>query len=557
MNKGGFDCVLGNPPWEKTKLQEKEFFLNRIPSISKEGNKSRRSLLIDSLETSDNESDREIYRDYLNEKRFADTIAEYSKSCMRYQLISGETNLYSLFCESSIRLKGSSSSLGLILPSGIVADESNKRFAKFFIDSQELRLFGDFINKHKIFEGVVPNQQFCLLTLSSLGDRQCRIASRMQTVNGLSNMFEINADEIALMNPNTLNIPAISGERQKDILVQIYKNSSHLCKENNNGKESGWDIEFNRMFDMSLDSSLFMREKDLRGESHGRFREDWSGEHRDIEIVPLYEAKLFDAYNHKYSTFEGVDESKMFGTKPQTLYATPEQLNDEHWHPKPRYWVQQEQVEERVPKKWTFPWLVGFRNALSSSADTRSLRTTIIPRYGAGNSFPLIYEYSGKRQCFALVGLLNSIVMDFVVKQKVSGANLNFYILKQLPIPNLSTLTDRDLEFISSRVERLSFTSTCFTSSRTTGSDNASDGTQCHSLKSTREELKAEIDAYTAKLYGLERDELEYIYWDKSSSDSLAHLATFEVLRSVEIREFGEYRSRRLGLEAWDRLFGG
>ena len=140
--------------------------------------------------------------------------------------------------------------------------------------------------------------------------------------------------------------------------------------------------------------------------------------------------------------------------------------------------------------------------------------------------------------------------MDYVVKQKVSGANLNFYIINQLPIPNLRSLTEEDLGFISSRVEKLSFTSSYFAEE-----EAFTNGAACTDAFS-RAEIKAEIDAYTAKLYSLSRSDLDFIFWDKDESKNTSQAATFEVLRSVEIKEFGEYRSRRLCLEAWDRMFG-
>ena len=140
--------------------------------------------------------------------------------------------------------------------------------------------------------------------------------------------------------------------------------------------------------------------------------------------------------------------------------------------------------------------------------------------------------------------------MDYVVKQKVSGANLNFYIINQLPIPNLRSLTEEDLDFISSRVEKLSFTSSYFAEE-----EAFTNGAACTDAFS-RAEIKAEIDAYTAKLYNLSRSDLDFIFWDKDESKNTSQAATFEVLRSVEIKEFGEYRSRRLCLEAWDRMFG-
>jgi len=71
-----------------------------------------------------------------------------------------------------------------------------------------------------------------------------------------------------------------------------------------------------------------------------------------------------------------------------------------------------------------------------------------------------------------------------------------------------------------------------------------------------RAQLRAELDAYYARLYGLTRDELRYILDPADVYGEDFPGETFRVLKEKEIRQHGEYRTRRLVLEAWDRLFG-
>ena len=555
LDNGGFDCILGNPPWDKVKVLDKEFFEKYIPSISSEKNKNSRMKMIENLIKSDNRLEIEIFKKYEEAKSYAAYLSGFVKKSQRYKLaVQGEINLYTAFCETSINLKKNNSSIGIVLPSGIFADKTNEEFAKYFILSGELRYLADFINKKNIFEGVGSNVQFCLLTLSKLGKDSFRLACRLQSTEGIKNAYEIRASEIKLFNPNTLHIPAISTAAHKEIISKIYNNSAHLLSKTSFGKISGWEVEFNRMFDMTIDAGIFYKERDLEINSELKFNKDWTIESQNEKFLPLFEGKLIDSYNHRASSFEGIDERNIYGTKPKTILSSLKDIMDFSWHPKPRYWIKENIVKKRIPKKWKSPWLISFRNTISSGADTRSLRLSLIPVFGAGNSLPIIYEYSGGDYPLVLIGILNSIIIDFVVKQKVSGANLNYYIMEQLPIPYKENLTKEDIEFISSRVKGLSYTSSAITKSATEIiKDESSFKPILNELK--RAEAKAEIDVYTARLFGLTRSEMSFILDDETKESEHYSETTFAALKSVELKEFGEYRTKRLVLEAWDKLF--
>ena len=557
MENGGFDCIIGNPPWDKVKVLDKEFFEKYLPTISKERNKNIREKMIYNLSISSNAYEAEIYEKYEMEKVYSACLARYIKSSQRYKLSTkGEINLYTALFETSIQLKNKFSAVGIVLPSGIFADKNNEEFARFFILSGELRLLVDFINKRNIFKGIGSNVQFCILSLSKLGSGSFKMACRLQSIDGIKNSYVIKDSEIKLINPNTLHIPAISTIEQKNLIVKIYQNSAHLLSKSNFGENSGWDIEFHRMFDMSLDSGLFSKEIDLRQIHEFKYTKEWVITNQDgKKYLPLYEGKLIDSYNHRSSTFNNIEESKIYGTKPKTNASTDLDLKDFSWHPKPRYWVKESEVKNRLSKKWVEPWLITFRNTISSGADTRSLRVSIIPAFGCGNSLPIIYEYSGGDYPFVLVGILNSIVIDFVVKQKVSGGNLNFYIMEQLPIPRKENLSTSDIEFISSRVKSLSFTSTALSKRKEHCAINQNLSWSPILDEYKRSEVKAEIDVYIAKLFGLTRLEMEFLLDDSTDEIANSNTSTFSALKSVELKEFGEYRSKRLCLEAWDRLF--
>lgn len=307
------------------------------------------------------------------------------------------------------------------------------------------------------------------------------------------------------------------------------------------------------MYDMSLDSDGFITEDELRAMNCVVDHSSWHATTKASKFTPLYEAKLVDIYNHRASTFEGVPKENMFGTKPKTIAATEGQLTDWNWHPKPRYWVDQGDTESRIPSWWPHKWLIGFRNALSSVRDSRSLRVTIIPQVGAGNSMPLLYAKASTAEIFCLVANLNALVLDYAVKQKVSGANMNFYIMRQLPVLAPDMYQSNDIKFIANRVAALSFNSSLLM-----GKMCEELGTQLRSAsdREARALLRAELDAFYAHLYGLNRDELRYILDPADVMGPDYPSETFRVLKNNEMRQFGEYRTQRLVLEAWDRMFG-
>jgi hypothetical protein len=241
----------------------------------------------------------------------------------------------------------------------------------------------------------------------------------------------------------------------------------------------------------------------------------------------------------------------MYGTRPRTNKAKLENLENSSWSIIPRYWVPDTEVEARIPDSWKYSWLIGFRNAISAVADSRSVRFAIIPKFGVGNSMPLIFSDQHPKKISALVANFNSLVLDYVAKQKASGGNLNFYVVKQLPILPPESYTQEDIEFIAPRVLELVYTAWDM---QPFAKDMGYDGEPFIWNSNRRALLRAELDAYYAKLYGLTRDELRYILDPADVYGEDFPSETFRVLKNNEIKKYGEYRTQRLVLEAWDKL---
>jgi hypothetical protein len=172
---------------------------------------------------------------------------------------------------------------------------------------------------------------------------------------------------------------------------------------------------------------------------------------------------------------------------------------------------------------------------------------------GVGHSAPLILPSNNLKpsQIAVLVANLSSIPFDYVARQKIAGTNLTLGYIKQFPVLPPETYTQKDINFIAQRVLKLVYTAYDL---KPFAEDMGYHGEPFRWDEERRALLRAELDAYYARLYGLTRDELRYILDPQDVYGPDFPGETFRVLKEKEIRQFGEYRTRRLVLEAWDRL---
>jgi hypothetical protein len=258
--------------------------------------------------------------------------------------------------------------------------------------------------------------------------------------------------------------------------------------------------------------------------------------------VPLYEAKMLHQFDHRWATY-----------KPDgsTRDMTDEEKNDPNFLPVPRYWVERQEVENRLAKKWDKGWLFGFR-AIANFDNERTGIFGFFPKVGLGHSGMLIFpnaKHETKISC--LLGNFCALVFDYVLRQKIGRVNLSLFTLRQLPVLPPAAYTQADIDFITPRVLELTYTAWDI---QPFAQDMGYHGDPFPWNPERRALLRAELDAYYAHLYGLTRDELRYILDPADVYGPDFPSETFRVLKNNEIKDFGEYRTQRLVLEAWDRL---
>jgi hypothetical protein len=315
-----------------------------------------------------------------------------------------------------------------------------------------------------------------------------------------------------------------------ELTKRIYSRVPVLINDALEVQGNRWSIKFIRMFDMSNDSHLFFDEP-------------------APDRLPLYEAKLIHHYDHCWATYDldGSCRDVALGER-----------QDPSFQIRPRYWVDRGDVVARLNAQgWNRQWLMGWRD-ITKPQNERTVIASIAPIAGAGNKFPLmIFPFVGDKEIGSvhlLIANLSSLVYDFCSRQKIGGTTLNFFIYKQLPVLPPGAYSKADINFIQPRVLELTYTAHAL---KPWAEDLGYDGPPFRFDPERRALLRAELDAFYAHLYGLNRDELRYVLDPADVMGPDYPSETFRVLKTNEIRQFGEYRTQRLVLEAWDRLFGG
>ena len=536
MAKGGFDCVLGNPPWERIKLQEKEFFAARSEAIATAPNKAARERLIKALSDPEaSDVDRQLVQEFELAKREAEGSGEFIRGSGRFALTAvGDLNTYALFAEHFLRLIGPRGRSGVIVPTGIATDNSTKAYFDAISSGGRLVSLFDFENRAGLFPAVDSRMKFALLTLGDGVDTTDFVffATATSQLADQRRHFTLSADDIALINPNTRTCPVFRSQFDAKLTKKIYGHVPVLIDEALGDQGNPWGIKFTTMFHMTNDSWLF--ETDF-----GKSR------------LPLYEGKMVQALNHRAANVVMNTSNALRAAQPQS--AENWQLKDPSFHVNPQYFVDVKHVREKLGSE-PRP-MIAFKSVTSPS-NSRTFIPCLLPRCGAGNSLIGIEARNVCSQDEALLlANLGAIVFDFAVRQKVGGVNLNFFIVNQFPVLPPQRYAEKDKLFILERLLKLVYTSNDLKDwAETVGGEDIA---QTVFDEEERAILFAELDAFYAHLYGFTRDELRYILDPADVMGPDYPSETFRVLKNNEIRQFGEYRTQRLVLEAWDRLFGG
>ncbi len=532
----GFDVVLGNPPWERIKLQEQEWFASRRPDIARAANAAARRRMIEALKT----EDPALHAAYLEDLRKADGESHFIRSSGRFPLCGrGDVNTYSVFAETDRQIVSPTGRVGCIVPSGIATDNTTKEFFGDLVDTRTLASLYDFENRRGIFPNVHRSYKFSLLTTTGRNRpvEEAEFAFFALDVADLKDperRFPLTAEDIRLLNPNTRTCPIFRTRRDAEITKSIYRRVPVLIDENRKDGNP-WGVTFLRMFDMSNDSGLFRTREELETDGW-ELAEPGNVFHKSGKrYLPLYEAKMLHHYDHRWATYtpSGATRDLILSEKQDLATAAM-----------PRYWVPEREVNERKGNRWPRKWLMGWRD-ICRSTDERTAIAGIVPLAGTGDT--LLLKFPQHRHDFLLPSCLDSFACDFATRQKIGGTHLKYHYFKQLPVlppdaydgaaPWDGSATLRD--WIFPRVLELTYTAYDLAPF---ARDLGYEGPPFRWDPERRFLLRCELDAAFFHLYRLGRDDAGYI------------METFPIVKRKDETAHGEYRTKRVILEIYDQM---
>lgn len=670
---GGFDVVIGNPPWEVSQMSEKEFFAVRAPDIAGLSGDERKN----AIERLEAEKPR-LWQEFILAKRAPEAANEFFRSSNRFARTAiGKLNTYSLFAELFSRLVKPAGRAGVIVPTGIATDSSTSLFFGHLVASKRLAQLIDFENREAIFPGVHRSYKFCVLSLG-----QADVASFAFFLTNTAQLaqserrFSLTSEEIARINPNTKTAPVFRSRADAELTAKLYARTPVLIEERpqeEGGDINPWGITFQQgLFNMTSDSGFFRTSAQMEADGWQRVGVDWVQETAvGVERrVPLYEAKMIHHFDHRWATYGAGASDDEEGARDCTL---AEKQNPD-FEPSPRYWVPEEEVvlrAARVPSalksairqgrgeggrgrrkadadvresasaaalKALVTWLAGaipalegtsareadivrflgraqdWRGALKASperflldpktlaagaemqretpltevdlaliaegpkdaltlaelliaakqprwlmgwrdicrsTDERTVIASVFPKVGVGHTMPIFYLNGGAELAAAHLAMWLSLTFDFVARLSIGGTHLTYSYLKQFAALPPSTFSKNDLDFIRPRVLELTYTSHA---TKAWAEDLGYSGQPFAWNEDRRAELRAELDVFFAKKYGLTEEEQRYVLDPAKVKGADYPSETFRVLKEKEIRLCGEYHTERLVMEAWKRM---
>jgi len=556
--RGGFDAVIGNPPWDRIKLQEVEWFAARAPEVAKQQRAADRKRMVAALRRKGGD----LAADYDRAAWTAEAAARVARACGAFPLLSGgDANLYALFVERALRLVKPEGIVGLLVPSGIAADKGAAAFFRSVATTGRLGALFDFENRRTrvglepFFPDVDSRFKFSALIVGGEGRRfeaaACAFFAQSAEEAEASGL-RLTPQDFAAVNPNTGTAPVFRGTRDAEITLGVYRRVPVLVDHRVSPPARVWPVRYVRMFDMTNDSDKFRTEAELVASGAYRVAPNrWKK--GKAEWVPLMVGRSIHIFDHRAAAVVENPENihNPFSSEP----TTEAQHQDPAYCPRPQFWVE----TSEIPWPAGLGWALAFRD-IARPTDIRTVIAAAVPFAAFGNKLPLLLpdlpeapRQGGavrdrwRAECDAvlatfrrgaplLLANLNALPLDYIARQKVQGTTLNLYIVEQLPILPLDAFARRigtttAEAIVRDHVLRLSYTAHDLAPF---AEDLGHQGAPFAWDAEERLHLRARLDALFFLLYGLDRDAADHI------------LGTFPIVREEEEKRFGCFRSRDL-----------
>ena len=543
--EGGFDAVIGNPPWDRMKLQQVEWFATRRRDIAQQQRAADRKRMIAALECDGDP----LARDYAVASERAIMATDMAQRSGDYPLLSGgDVNIYSLFVERAMTLAKPEGMVGLLTPIGIATDKTASQFFSFLVSERRIKIFYAFENRRRwLFPHIHSEEQPSVIIFSKGGFTfpTLQLAARIsawEQFHDSERRFGVDSTKISRTNPNTGTVPLFRTRRDAELTTAIYGRLPVLVDRSSGEEVKTWPVKYSTMFHMTDDSNLFRTRAELE-EREGAYPIGGNRYNSPSgEWIPLYEGKSIQLFNHRHANVR-VNPANVSG-QGVTDPISSAMLSNPDVVPEPRYWVRSDKIPDlRVE------WAIGF-NDICNTNNARSLIVAIVPPMAFGNTLPLFVPRNDNvfEQTELLSGNLGAIICDYIARQKIQARHLSKYIVEQLPVvppdryesvrfgPKTAAAIVREavLELTYTAHDMAPF-------ARDMGHvDAGGDVLPPFAWDEERRlRLRAKLDAVFFHLYGVtERDDVRYVY------------STFPIVEREETAAHGSYRSRDLCL-AW------
>ena len=546
--EGGFDAIIGNPPWDRIKLQEVEWFATRDSALALAPTAAARRTGIQRLREQGNP----LADEFDTAKERADTLGQLVRGSSHYPLLGGgDVNLYSLFVERAMTLIKPSGMVGLLTPSGIYADKTAARFFRSVSTSGRVGGLFDFENRRletnlpPFFPDVDSRFKFCALIFGGAERRfdetPCAFFLHdTEIANDPYRCFPLAPEDFARVNPNTGTAPVFRTRRDAGITRRIYERHPVLVDRSGGEERRVWPVKYRTMFHMTNDSHLFRTAAQLDAE--GFYPVQGNRWKRGEELyMPLYQGRMIHQFDHRANSVRFNPESTHNPYLSEEV--TEVQHADPTFLPQSQYWVPAFNVEGTLPQSRGYA--LGFRD-IARPTDVRTVIASIVPWAAYGNTVPLLVIADTLATVF-LTANLNVMCLDFVARQKAQGTHLNWYIVEQLPVIPATAYdrcfgvtTARDL--VRDHVLRLTYTAHDMAPF---ARDLDFQGLPFIWDEEERRHLRARLDALYFHLYGLSRADASHV------------LDTFPIVRREDEAQFSNFRTKRMILAYMNALAAG
>lgn len=402
--ENSYDVVVGNPPWEKIRYEERKFFRGISDSISSVSQKSERDKEVKKLK----EAWPIVYkwRDKVSGDYSNLTAVKYTH-CKIKNAVAGELNTYALFTELAYNMLSDNGLLALVVKSTLVTAPVNQKLWVRFLDENAVKGVYLFENRKKIFS-IDSRERFVVLILAK------EQTSHFEFLAGLTEPKELCSDgtiiltteDLQLINPFTKTIPNVANTKEIEFLKEAHTQFRMFS-----------DVypacHFGRLIHLTAHAALISKSPSLSN-------------------VPIYEGKFLEQYDARYTTFKGMIESKKYANKATAAKNVQNANGYKEW-PESRYYVERS-LWDRYLNQYTEMYSLCWRS-LTSPTNRRTMLAMILPTSPTCQSIQML-QTENEEDLVMLLALFNSIPFDYFVRIKMPGLDLTQSVIKQIPVPS-------------------------------------------------------------------------------------------------------------------------